>query len=120
MIIGVVRVPAIKFTHRYRKLVVFNEGGKGIYEVPTKAKLLAVFRIAYSDLGEGFIEYDTTYEENGIAKRYALPTGELLCLLFQTLDGKGFFTTLRRSYPAKDEYYKSQRGKVLEVVVSND
>ncbi|MFQ5406294.1 MAG: hypothetical protein ACE5DI_04010 [Candidatus Micrarchaeia archaeon] len=108
----------IKFSHKYVKLEL--EDGS----VPPWATLLAVFNSRFEDLGKAFKAFDTQYYKRQKVKGfekleycyYPLPKkGECLVLLFQY--GDLVFTTVRRSHPAKEKYYRKSVGKEFEVVV---
>lgn len=103
---------SIKFSHMYVKMPhnVMNN---------SVVKLIEVFNSRFEDLHESFIVYDARTVEGDM---YPLPKrGDCLILLFVG-DGLAFdqvelFTTVRRSTPEKERYYKGLRGKELIVRV---
>ena len=96
----------IKFSHNYTKLKLLDN--------PTHAKLIQLFNVAYDELSEDLLKYDTAYPGG----YYPLPSGgEYLLLIF--LSPKGLFTTIRRYTPEKHEYYKSSVGETFEVIVND-
>lgn len=96
----------IKFSHRYDKMPRGFE----------TSKLLEVFITEKNDLHEGFILYDTSYSFDG--KNYPLPNGKLIVLLLQTLGSKELWTTVRRCYKSKLDYYRGLRGQYVKCVVN--
>jgi hypothetical protein len=105
----------IKFSHLYAKM---HNASEPNY---TRATLLLCTKIRLETLPDVFLDADTLYFEKqpeGMqAKHYPLPKkGEFLFLLFQ-FDGGMMFTTLRRSTPQKEEYYRERIGQDFEVVI---
>ena len=115
-------MPKIKFSHRYRKLEPSGDEVK-------KAVLLEVFKAKTEDLHPAFIEYDTTYwqfqKETEFGKiyhekRYKLPKGDIIVLLFKIKHYFCLFTTIRRYTPKKYEYYRKMRGKEFDIIVEEE
>jgi len=100
------KIPVIRFSHPYRKLMDACAG-------TNTAQLVAVLPVNIEDLNPAFLDYDT---DGG---KYVLPKkGEYLLLLFRSR--RGIFPTLRRAYPAsKRAYYESKLGETFEVVLSD-
>lgn len=108
-------MPAIKFNHRYRKLLL-PDGS-----IPKKLKLLEVLPINLADLSEEFLAYDT---DNGL---YNLPKqAAYLILIFlkmplaamlTDLTSFDVLTTLRRDTPGHGKlvYYRKRIGEVFDV-----
>ena len=96
----------IKFSHFYSKM---PEG----FEV---SKLLEIFVAYRKDLHECFIEYDTSYGDEG--EKYPLPKGKLIVMLLQTRDSKVLWTTMRRCTPNKLKYYSGLRGSFVKCEVN--
>ena len=103
-------MPAIKFTHAYRKLM----DSKAI-PIST-AELIQVQEIKLEELHPAFLDYDT---DCGV---YALPKKGIFLMLIFLKKGRGepanLFTTLRRYIPQKADYYKSQIGKTFDVIIT--
>jgi len=105
----------IWFSHHYYKM--------GDSET---AKLLAVFKTHYNELGKDFIEFDTAYNEVTHERgetivceaHYPLPKTDLLVLLFQ--DSDGLFTTIRRWTPQKETYYREAIGEQFQIVIEEE
>lgn len=97
-------MPKIKFSHNYAKLDgVDSENG---------ATLLEVITVKLEECSEGFLRYDT---DDG---KYQLPKkGDFLMLIFKKGNSSNVFTTLRRSTPQKEQYYREQIGRLFEVEV---
>jgi hypothetical protein len=96
----------IKFSHKYNKLFTCGNG------VANKVQLLQVLNIQLENLSPYFIFYDTD-------GKYELPKkGNYLMLIFER-DNSSIFTTLRRSTPTKEKYYRSKTGKFFEVVIND-
>jgi hypothetical protein len=84
-------------------------------EIDRKVMLLEVFVAKTSDLGEEFVEYDTTYiERDGAKKNYKLPGGKIIILLLRDYGGS-LFTTVRRFTERKYEFYRNGRGKMFDL-----
>lgn len=97
----------ITFTHPYPKL--FGELGGAV----PYARLLDVQEVELSNLSAEFLAYDTA---NGA---YQLPPkGAYLLLIFLKPGGIHTFTTLRRSTPEKQRYYRDLIGETLTVAVA--
>jgi len=97
----------IKFSHRYTKM-------RG-----SEVRLIEVLNSKFEDLSDTFIEYDTRLCCGG---NYKLPKkGDCLVLLFlgkgSIWDSSELFTTVRRSTPEKEAYYKGLRGQKLRVEI---
>ena len=106
-------MPQIRFSHLYHKL------GDG--EPPEEAQLLQVFTCDRKDLSDEFVGYDTAYYDGkkDMVSYYPLPGGKLLVLVFLDFeDNRVLFTTIRRWTPEKEKYYRSQTGKVFDVVIN--
>ena len=76
----------------------------------------------FEDMHESFIEYDARTINGDM---YPLPKkGDCLVLLFigvgLAFDQGEFFTTVRRSTPDKERYYKGLRGQELIVNIKDD
>ena len=102
----------IKFSHRYVKHPCNVQNGSVV-------TLIEVLNSRFEDLHKSFIEYDTTTVNN---EKYSLPKrGDCLVLLFLgaglSWDSSELFTTVRRSTPEKERYYKGLRGKKLVVKI---
>lgn len=102
----------IKFRHMYVKMPhnVINN---------SVVKLIEVLNSRFEDLHESFIGYDARAVKGDI---YPLPkSGDCLVLLFIgdgiSFDSGELFTTVRRSTPDKERYYRGLRGKELIVRV---
>ncbi|HRS98123.1 MAG TPA: hypothetical protein P5040_08040 [Smithella sp.] len=103
----------IKFSHVYKKLLDEHN------DVIEFATLIDVRRVEISELHQKFKEYDT---DNGL---YALPPkGIYLMLIFlkppELNNGTcaaNLFTTLRRSTPTKDKYYRAAIGEMFLIDV---
>jgi len=94
----------IKFSHLYAKLV--SSGA----DVAGEATLLEVLPVKLEDLSAPFLDYDTD------CGRYPVPPkGAYLLLIFRA--GRGIFPTLRRSTPAKEQYYRSKIGDLFTVII---
>lgn len=97
-------MPAIKFSHRYRKMP----------PDPNPSRLLGVLVANRATLHSAFVEYDTAIIGGG---NYPLPSGKVLVLLLQAESGE-LWTTIRRWTPDKEQYYRGLRGVRLAGVVS--
>ena len=105
----------IKFSHRYTKHPINVIDG-------CEVRLIEVLKSKFEDLSDTFIEYDTKHYCRG---HYKLPKkGDCLVLLFlgggPIWDTSELFTTVRRSTPAKEMYYKGLRGQKLVVKIKFD
>ena len=103
---------SIKFSHMYVKIP-HNVTNNSV------VKLIEVFNSRFEDLHESFIEYDARTVKGDM---YPLPkSGNCLILLLLddglAFDQGGLFTTVRRSTPEKERYYKGLCGKELIVKV---
>ena len=83
-------------------------------------RLIEVLNSKFEDLHQTFIDYDTRTAEGGT---YPLPKrGNCLVLLFigdgLAWDTAELFTTVRRSTPDKERYYKGLRGQQMIVEIS--
>jgi len=124
------KIFTIKFSHTYPKIPTEVDG-----ETPIRrAKLLAVFLVDKSELGNDFIEYDTQYltttpEEGQCWGHYPLSNGKLLVLLldgiFDSLHKEDYehelFTTVRTKYGVKgvdkELYYREHIGEIADIVI---
>lgn len=104
----------IKFSHNYRKIP-GSVLGYGLFELkPTR--LIQVLSVDKSELSKEFIDYDDTYDDpDGKPAHFPVPEGPLLLLLLET--GGELWTTLRRSYPTKEKYYKDLVGKEVTIQI---
>ncbi|MCK5138249.1 MAG: hypothetical protein KAQ85_00265 [Thermodesulfovibrionia bacterium] len=105
----------IKFSHRYTKHPNKVRDGSEVI-------LLEVLNSKFEELSDTFIEYDT---KNFSGENYKLPKkGDCLVLLFLGAgviwDTGELFTTVRRSTPAKEMYYKGLRGQKLVAKIEFD
>ena len=109
-------VNKIKFSHSYLKFqfILWSE----------PCVLIQVLRVKKSDLTKEFIDYDTTYINDGEdkdkfrTKQYPLNSGNYLMLFFK--NNNTIFTTLRSDYPEmKYEYYKDKIGQDFFIEISN-
>ncbi len=103
----------IKFSHRYTKHPFNVRSG-------SKVKLIEVLNTRFEDLHESFVEYDARTVNGHL---YPLPKkGDCLVLLFfgdgLTTDHGELFTTIRRSTPDKERYYRGLCGQRLIVEIS--
>ena len=99
----------IKFSHLYNKM-------PRDYQ---HSKLLEVLPIKLEDLSLDFLLYDTSYNEGGEEKQYALPKkGNYMILMLQAGSGNGeLWTTIRSQWGKagnKLEYYQGMVGEVVE------
>lgn len=106
---------SIKFSHRYSKHPINVIDG-------CEVRLIEVLNSKFEDLSDTFKGYDTRLYCGG---NYKLPkTGDCLVLLFlgagSMWDSSELFTTVRRSTPAKEIYYKGLRGQKLMVKIKFD
>lgn len=102
----------IKFSSRYTKHPINVING-------SEVRLIEVLNSKFEELSDTFKEYDTKYYCEG---HYKLPKkGDCLVLLFlgegSMWDSSELFTTVRRSTPSKEMYYKGLRGQKLMVEV---
>ena len=105
----------IKFSHRYSKHPINVIDG-------CEVRLIEVLNSKFEDLSDTFKEYDTNLYCGG---NYTLPKkGDCLVLLFlgagPIWDTSELFTTVRRSTPEKEQYYKGLRGQKLVVNIKFD
>ena len=105
----------IKFSHRYTKHPINVIDG-------CEVRLIEVLNSKFEDISDTFKEYDTKLYYGG---NYALPKkGDCLVLLFlgdgPILGTSELFTTVRRSTPAKEMYYKGLRGQKLVAKIEFD
>lgn len=80
------------------------------------SKLLEVFIVEKRYLHKDFVNYDCAYGTEG--RNYPLPKGKLVVLLLQARDSKELWTTVRRCYKSKLDYYRELRGQYVECMVS--
>jgi len=98
----------IKFSHYYKKL--YCRAGINPEEF---ARLLAVIPVNLEDLHPAFFLYDTDMGKYSLPKK-----GKYLLLLFDKHPpGYNLFTTLRRSTPTKEKYYRKSIGETFEVEI---
>ena len=102
----------IKFSHLYNKMPRDFQ----------YSKLLDVIPVNLEDLSLDFVLYDTSYNEGGEEKQYALPeSGKYLMLLLQAGSGRGqIWTTLRSRWGRgrdKMVYYKEHVGEIFDCEV---
>jgi hypothetical protein len=103
---------SIKFSHDYQKLPEKWEG--------TKAMLMALTCGNIEELEKelpGFLKYDTTFR--GEEGRYPLDFKDAIILFFVHESGKPF-TTIRREYPSKYNYYFESCGDWFELVSTKE
>jgi len=105
----------IKFSHRYTKHPINVMNG-------SEVRRIEVLNSKFEDLSDAFIQYDTKYYCSG---NYKLPKkGDCLVLLFLgggAISGESeLFTTVRRSTPDKEQYYKGLRGQKLVAKIELD
>jgi len=106
---------SIKFSHHYVKMPHNVKNNSMV-------KLIEVLNSRFDDLHESFIEYDVRTTNGDV---YPLPKkGDCLVLLFLGAglewDTSELFTTVRRSTPDKERYYKGLCGKELIVNISDE
>ena len=102
----------IKFSSRYTKHPLNIMNG-------SEVRLIEALNSKFEDLSDTFIEYDTKHYCGG---HYKLPEkGDCLVLLFlgdgPIYDTSELFTTVRRSTPEKEMYYRGLRGQKLVVKI---
>ena len=99
----------IKFSHLYNKMP----------RDFAYSKLLDVIPVNLEDLSLDFVLYDTSYNEGGEEKMYALPeSGKYLLLLLKS--PSGLWTTLRSRWGGgrdKLGYYKGHVGEMFDCEV---
>jgi hypothetical protein len=83
-------------------------------------RLIEVLNARFEDLHKSFIEYDARTVKDDV---YPLPKrGDCLVLLFigegLLFDSAELFTTVRRSTPEKEQYYKGLCGQELIVSIT--
>ena len=105
----------IKFSHRYTKHPINVIDG-------SEVRLIEVLNSKFEELSDTFKEYDTKLYCGG---NYKLPNnGDCLVLLFlgdgAILGTSELFTTVRRSTPAKEMYYKGLRGQKIVAKIEYD
>ena len=105
----------IKFSHRYTKHPINVMDG-------CEVRLIEVLNSKFEELSDTFKEYDTKLYCGG---NYKLPKkGDCLVLLFlgegPIWDTAELFTTVRRSTPEKEMYYKGLRGQTLVARIEFD
>ena len=83
-------IKTIRFSHRYNK---FN----GL-DIEKPVRLVHVEQIDLQNLSSYFIDYDTTYYENGVRKQFPIMANRCIMLYFMTVDGH-LFTTIRDIHP---------------------
>jgi len=106
-------VKTIKFSHDYEKL---PEGWEN-----TEAILLAVVPQSISYLKGAvpkFLDYDTKFR--GKQGSYPLTFENALVLFFVHINSGKPFTTIRRDYPRKADYYKNSVGDWFTLVPTID
>ena len=111
----------IKFSHKYSKLLNRTQ------DVISKAVLLYVQLVSFTDLSEKFLDYETDYG------KYRFPENarslKFLMLIFLKRDStileksedissdRNLFTTLRRFTPKKYAYYSDSIGEEFEIEI---
>ena len=101
----------IKFSEDYDKLPIVWDG--------TQALLIAVYPCKIDDIKKGcpaFIEYDTKIR--GKDKHYPLNFDDGLILVFIHQNTGLPFTTIRRNYKEKFEYYNNSVGDMFVMAYS--
>ena len=101
----------IKFSHYYLKMQGFD--------LDRSFTLVDMVTVNLSNLTPSFIQYDTTYTEQGIDnifQKYPLPKGDLITLYL--VQDFHLITTIRRYTPEKFSFYTSWVGKevMLKIV----
>jgi len=101
----------IKFSHYYLKMKDFD--------LERPFTLVDMVTVNLSNLTPSFIQYDTTYTEQGIDnifQKYPLPKGDLITLYL--VQDFHLITTIRRYTPEKFSFYTSWVGKevMLKIV----
>lgn len=95
----------IKFSHRYSKLSGLDDNNQ--------VKLLQVINVKLENLSNSFLFYDT----DGV---YQLPKkGDYLMLIFEKGLGD-IFTTLRRTTPEKEKYYRAYEGEFFTIKIMGE
>ena len=103
----------IKFSRRYIKM-------SGRLQHGSTVQLIEVLNSKFEDLHQTFIDYDARTDQGDF---YPLPKkGDCLILLFlgdgTVWDTAELFTTVRRSTPDKERYYKGLCGQQMIVEIS--
>jgi hypothetical protein len=80
-------------------------------------KLVECMPTALCCLTGDFIEYDTTFYDDGKKDNYPLKEGQYLILFFVDCNGT-LFTTIRRQTPSKTEYYMTSIGCEFELIIN--
>lgn len=100
---------SIKFSHNYHKLPETWEGSLAVLMAVVPQKMGA-----WKQQSPAFIDYDTTYKDKaGIENKYPLDFADGLILFFIHLKTGKPFTTIRRDWPAKREYYQGAVGETF-------
>lgn len=76
----------------------------------------AVFVVDIKELSQHFLDWDTSYAEEGKTKHYDLPKGKVLVLLIVS-GGMMIWTTIRRFTPEKERYYRSIVGQEVQIII---
>jgi hypothetical protein len=108
----------IKFSHTYWKMPLEVDAETPISD----AMLLAVFNTTSEEIHEQFRLYDTMYVDEKGASYYELPKGKLIILLLKSSpitspEEQELWTTIRRWTPEKEKYYRSNIGKLFDVII---
>jgi hypothetical protein len=103
------KLKTIKFSHNYPKLPEVWDG--------TQAVLMAISQVDIDHIklsNPAFINYDTTYIDNNNKEcKYPLDFKDGLILFFVHLNTGKPFTTIRRDYVSKSEYYHGAIGETF-------
>ena len=101
----------IKFSHYYLKM-------RG-FDLNRPFTLVAAWFTTFESLTPSFIQYDTTYTDQGIDnvfQTYKLPEGDLI-ILYLVQDFR-LMTTVRRYTPEKFSFYSGLVGKKVWIEVN--
>ena len=103
----------IKFSHKYAKMP----------DDTSNTRLLEVLKTDYKELSPAFTVYDTEWN-NGY---YELPRTDLIVLILISYipnaigsHNEHLWTTIRRWTQEKERYYKSIRGKAVEIIIQDE
>ena len=108
----------IKFSHTYWKMPLEVDAETPISD----AMLLAVFNTTSEEIHEQIRLYDTMYVDEKGASYYELPKGKLIILLLKSSpitspEEQELWNTIRRWTPEKEKYYRSNIGKLFDVII---
>jgi hypothetical protein len=102
----------IKFSHAYWKMP--NHAIPNMLFDLKPTTLIQVLNVDRNQLSKEFLDYDDTYTgPDGKPAHFPVPDGPLLMLFLET--GGVLWTTLRRSYPTKEKYYRDLVGKEVTI-----